>query len=492
MYQHVGKFFTVVVSSECASNLFFHPLVKNITTMRKPKTKVSKSTISWTGRKHLTLGLSILMSLIWFGIIAMTYTSIWEHSKTRQAHHHGHDLLRLSKSNSLRQKIIKNTNAIVRNQTKFPIDSSWYGWQPMIPKELDCSWRKCFVDQHNCPKTCREDEQSWGSPPLTSSSSIADAMPDVTMLHRMYQEGKDSRGDPWPPSLSEELCKPMGVHGGMNDENKELFDAVPVQAVTGSTYITTKVMCMVYTLETAHATRIRAIRETWAGMCDGFLAFSNQTDLRIPAISIPHDGVESYGNMWQKVRSIWNFVGTYYIHDFDYFLLGGDDLFVIPTNLRQYLSTLQGTPDDPHFVGRRFKGYGNRNYFNSGGAGYVLSRGTLRTFVQDIYSHCHVASVTSMEDVLMAECLRTSSGKIGLTDTRDSMGRERFHPFSPGTHLTWEPPKAGSSDWYADYNEEWGIQLGSKCCAPDSVSFHYIKRPAMVRHLFSLLYRCKK
>lgn len=28
------------------------------------------------------------------------------------------------------------------------------------------------------------------------------------------------------------------------------------------------------------------------------------------------------------------------------------------------------------------------------------------------------------------------------------------------------------------------------CCAPDSVSFHYIKKPAMVRHLYALLHDC--
>jgi glycoprotein-N-acetylgalactosamine 3-beta-galactosyltransferase len=452
------------------------------------------------------------------------YTSLWEHSEKKQQQQQqqqhrllplrgggggvGKNRLMLSKFHSIRQdKPIPNNipKKLVKTTNKLSVGSSWYGWQPEIfNNDLDCiSWRECFVDHHHhpdkdCSKKCREDPESWKSPPSSStltSQALVELVPDVTMLHRMYQEGKDSRGNPWPPTLPEELCEPMGVFGGWHDdENKELFDAVPIRA--GRRNSTTKVLCLIYTLETAHATRIRAIRETWAGLCDGFLAFSNQTDLRIPAISIPHEGVESYHNMWQKVRSIWNFVGTHYLEDFDYFMIGGDDLFLLPTNLRNYLSTLPGTPDDYHFVGRRFKGYGPSNYFNSGGAGYVLSRGTLRIFVRDIYSNCHVDSVTSMEDVLMAECLRkvssfTTVSSIGLTDSRDAQGRERFHPFSPGTHLTWEPPKAGSSDWYEDYNQEWGIQLGPNCCAPDSVSFHYIKRPAMVRHLYSLLYQCQ-
>ena len=54
---------------------------------------------------------------------------------------------------------------------------------------------------------------------------------------------------------------------------------------------------MVYTMEQKHHTNIRAIRETWGPGCDGFLAFSTRDDPRIPAISIPHQGKEEYGNM---------------------------------------------------------------------------------------------------------------------------------------------------------------------------------------------------
>lgn len=257
---------------------------------------------------------------------------------------------------------------------------------------------------------------------------------------------------------------------------------------------------MLYTMKEQHATNIRAIRETWASYCDGFLAFSTADDPRIPAISLPHEGKEEYNNMWQKVRSIWKFVGTHYIDDFDFFFQGGEDLFVIPQNLKRYLRDLLlkndgRTPDDDFFVGRRFKGYGPNNYFNSGGAGYALSRGTLRRYIQgggwENSKLCAATRHTAMEDVMIAQCLRDMF-HIGLTDTRDSQLRERFHPFAPASHYQWRPPvpEAGEKDWYADYNEEWPPLLKEQCCAPDSVSFHYIKKPAMVRHLFALLNTC--
>jgi glycoprotein-N-acetylgalactosamine 3-beta-galactosyltransferase len=254
---------------------------------------------------------------------------------------------------------------------------------------------------------------------------------------------------------------------------------------------------MVYTMKEQHATNIRAIRETWASHCDGFLAFSTADDPRLPAISLPHAGKEEYNNMWQKVRSIWKFVGTNYLEEFDFFFQGGEDLFVIPQNLKRYLKDLMDqdgkNSDDDFFVGRRFKGYDKDNYFNSGGAGYALSRGTLRKYITEGWEHpsCDAKTHSAMEDVMIARCLRNVFG-IGLTDTRDSSLRERFHPFAPASHFFWRPPTEGNKDWYQDYNEEWPPLLGEQCCAPDSVSFHYIKKPAMVRHLHAILNSCPR
>lgn len=68
------------------------------------------------------------------------------------------------------------------------------------------------------------------------------------------------------------------------------------------------------------------------------------------AIDIVHLGEESYGNMWQKVRSIWKYVYKHYTtsekfdekllqtnSEFDYYLLGGDDLYVMVENLIGFL-----------------------------------------------------------------------------------------------------------------------------------------------------------
>lgn len=39
--------------------------------------------------------------------------------------------------------------------------------------------------------------------------------------------------------------------------------------------------------------------------------------------------------MWQKARAIWKYINFHYKDDFDWFVLGGDDLFLIMENLRK-------------------------------------------------------------------------------------------------------------------------------------------------------------
>lgn len=111
-------------------------------------------------------------------------------------------------------------------------------------------------------------------------------------------------------------------------------------------------------------------------------------------------------NMWQKVRSIWRFVGEHYLDAFDWFFIGGDDLYVLPHNLKTYLASLAYKDKaDPklreYFVGRRFKIGRKSLYFNSGGAGYALSHATLRKFlnVLDDVEHCSARKLTGKIDV---------------------------------------------------------------------------------------------
>lgn len=364
-------------------------------------------------------------------------------------------------------------------------NNPYLGWQPSASSFTSSSnftWRSCFngtqhVEGPNAgnegiddlqPPGCRERSSDMGTAPLVNTS---DWVPDVTMLRTALAYGFDRDGNVFPPRLSKELCDKIHFDGtASNDDNRKCFLESKIQTgqlslstvtihpwnhadfdqyifnVTNRTASITqpapKVMCLIYTIEAAHATRIRAIRETWGGGFDGFLAFSTKSDPRIPAIHLNHDGPEDYNNMWQKVRSIWKFVGKHYLQKFEWFVIGGDDLFLLPHNLKMYLASLAYKDNanprvKEYYLGKRQKA-GDGVYFNTGGAGYVLSQASLRKLltVIDDPKICNARERTSAEDLNVAKCLRHFG--IGLTDTRDLEKRERFHFFEPAREFTWD------------------------------------------------------
>jgi glycoprotein-N-acetylgalactosamine 3-beta-galactosyltransferase len=177
---------------------------------------------------------------------------------------------------------------------------------------------------------------------------------------------------------------------------------------------------------------------------------STKTDRNLGTVNILHQGDEAYENIWQKIRSVWSYVYDNYYRDFDWFHIGGDDLYLIVENLRLYVeseairSAANGgkeplsdweTPfQTPLFLGRRFAEQGNmERIFNSGGAGYTINRAALKLLVR-IFPHCYPNYMTFAEDVMVAECFRNQG--VFPFDTRDDFGGERYMPFTPGDHFS--------------------------------------------------------
>lgn len=167
-------------------------------------------------------------------------------------------------------------------------NNPYEGWQPTIHKDSEdgdkgdkChTWRTCFPDSHECPGKCRDGLEDFGTAPPRPT---AEWIPDVTVLRRMMLAGQDADGNPWPPPLlmddtsatttkedhGRELCDPIGVFGGTNDENIVSINAIPIRGrpLVPPIQMTEKkqprILCMVYTMAQNHHTSIRAIRETW-------------------------------------------------------------------------------------------------------------------------------------------------------------------------------------------------------------------------------------
>ena len=260
------------------------------------------------------------------------------HKLLDHSHDHEQDLLSSKERKRHRQlppKVATAEDTAVADTAIIQHNNPYEGWQPLIHNDSDgysdkCkSWRTCFEKIHDCPGKCRDGLDDFGIPPIAptgidpygdeeDNKEKKDAggqwIPDVTVLRRMMIAGKDSNGNIWPPPLitetNRELCEDIGVFGGKIDDHKGLLNfgskdskyirGLPLVFKDDDPRLVTKqpkILCMVYTMEQNHHTSIRAIRETWGGGCDGFLAFSTKDDPRIPAISLVHDGPEEYNNM---------------------------------------------------------------------------------------------------------------------------------------------------------------------------------------------------
>eukprot|EP00752_Nemacystus_decipiens_P004599 g4198.t1 len=125
----------------------------------------------------------------------------------------------------------------------------------------------------------------------------------------------------------------------VEDDHKKLLDQIDVYQHAERK--TPRVFCGVYTHHPNHSTQVKAIKDTWASHCDGFVAFSDVDDPRIHSFKIKHEGPEEYGNMWQKSRAIWKYINFHYVEEFDWFVLGGDDVFIIVENLRKVARCLR-------------------------------------------------------------------------------------------------------------------------------------------------------
>lgn len=260
-----------------------------------------------------------------------------------------------------------------------------------------------------------------------------------------------------------------------------------------------KIFCTVYTIKKYHH-KLKSLKETWLPKCDGYMIASDKTDKYLGTVNIAHEGTDTYNNIWQKLRSIWSYIYDHYYDKYDYFHIGGDDLYVIVENLRLYLESDEirlaanggyffpngnETHQYPLYLGRRFAYNGNMDQiFNSGGSGYTLNKAALKALVIYSFPTCMAYHQTFAEDVMVAQCLRQKL-HIYPYDTKDNDGGERYMPFQPVHHLMYKIPEDKKTDWYAMYSID--IKEGLDHCSHQSVAFHYIDSDLM-RKIHAILY----
>jgi len=165
--------------------------------------------------------------------------------------------------------------------------------------------------------------------------------------------------------------------------------------------------------------------------------------------------------------------------DFAFFV--NDHTFVIPEHLCHYLEHKHPNEDMNH--GHAMK---NQDFtFNSGAAGYILSRKTMERLV-DKWNHGECTGETAREwlqgnpGLLTTECMTKELGVVPI-DTRQKEKYHRFHAFPINRMVTgsldqWYLNKHQDMDKFEGFSSSYNTLLsGADCCARDTVSFHYVE-----------------
>ena len=243
-------------------------------------------------------------------------------------------------------------------------------------------------------------------------------------------------------------------------------------------YENRKLLFLLYSHSSNHDTLCRAQFNTWGRNKNNIKFFSNEAGYPLPIVNISHEGEESYENMWRKVIAMLRYARRHHAESHDWFLLGGNDLLVIPENLHRLLDEPEirnaNSSGAPVYLGRRLKHPETGIVFNSGGSGYVLNRCALQILVEQL-PNSEPDLATAAEDLMVAKTLE-KAGVLPM-DTRDEEGAERFHPLDPIGTLNY--PKEYPKDWFDQYTKDFQRIPGIDGISRYSISFHYLNESMM-------------
>ena len=167
--------------------------------------------------------------------------------------------------------------------------------------------------------------------------------------------------------------------------------------------------------------------------------------------------------------------------DFAFFV--NDHTFVVPAHLCKYLE--HRSPLEDMYEGHALRN-GKEDIFNSGAAGYLLSRSTMKRLVQAFKSGdaiCGGGKVNKwLQDnpgIVTLKCLNSLG--IRATDTRAANKWHRFHAFPltravAGQVDQWYLDKHRDMDEIAGFHPSYNkVLTGEDCCSMDTISFHYVE-----------------
>ncbi|CAG5130204.1 unnamed protein product [Candidula unifasciata] len=231
-----------------------------------------------------------------------------------------------------------------------------------------------------------------------------------------------------------------------------------------------RVLVAVMTATANLQTKAQVVKDTWARHCSKIIFFSTKENKAFPTVRL--NVREGRDHLTAKTMAGFDYMYEHHYNDFDWFMKADDDTYVIMENLRYFLSSQNFR--EPVFFGHHFVQFVKQGY-NSGGAGYVLSKEAIRRISQrGNNSKCNEDG--KYEDIDIGRCLENLG--VRLANSTDALGRNRFHVFTPSTHLKGQYPK-----WFYRYDARGGAK-GIESMSDYSISFHHITPKQMMEFEF--------
>jgi glycoprotein-N-acetylgalactosamine 3-beta-galactosyltransferase len=164
--------------------------------------------------------------------------------------------------------------------------------------------------------------------------------------------------------------------------------------------------------------------------------------------------IDSYNNLTHKIYLSLKYLYKNKKEEFDWILKADDDTLIFVDNLRRYV--LNKNPQDAITFGHLFK-----DGYNSGGAGYVMSKEAFNRIGVKLTENYSFCQNTGIEDVDIASCFRLLN--VSLNPALDEMGRETFHPLDIDRHFNGKFD--GIYEWFV-YSATFPLQkvIFSKIC----------------------------
>ncbi|KAF7637775.1 hypothetical protein Mgra_00002749 [Meloidogyne graminicola] len=210
------------------------------------------------------------------------------------------------------------------------------------------------------------------------------------------------------------------------------------------------IFCWIMTAPKYHRERADHIQNTWAPHCDKYLFMSSSNDNKLPIINLKVK--EGRNNLWEKTKSSFKYIyDNVNISNYDWFLKADDDTFVILENLKKLLKNYSSQSLIYFGAIFHFMDSSLNQTYPSGGAGYVLSKASLRKFVEiGLRNNKICDSKEIYEDLEIGSCMRKLN--ISVIDSRDSKGKHRFIPLSPDNSLI-KLNKEDPNNWVHSYSQ---------------------------------------